>query len=105
MDIEKEQRTSKQNNALHLYLAQLSKALNDAGLDMKAVLKPEVEIPWTPENVKNHLWRPVQRIYLNKESTTELTTDEISKVYDVINRHLAKFGISVPFPSEEYEET
>lgn len=99
--MESELRTPKQNNALHLYLTQLAEVLNDAGLDMKAVLKPEVEIPWTLENAKNHLWRPIQKLALGKESTTELTTAEISKVYDIINRHLAKFGISVPFPSEE----
>jgi hypothetical protein len=94
------QRTIKQNNSLHLYFELLAGALNEAGLDMRAVMKPSVDIPWTAENVKNHLWRPIQKVVLNKESTTELSTDEISKVYDVLNRHLGeKFGVHEDFPS------
>jgi hypothetical protein len=87
---------------LHLYFQLLAERLNEAGLDMRTVLKPNVEIPWTKENVKDHLWRPVQEIYLRKDSTTELTTDEITKVYEVLNRFLReKLGISEPFPSIE----
>ncbi len=99
--IKEKQRTLTQNRAFHLYFTQLAEELNDAGLDMRKVLKPEVEIPWTPENIKNHLWRPIQHAYLNKKSTTELTSQEIDKVYDVFNRHVAKFGIHIPFPSIE----
>lgn len=96
------QRTLKQNNALHKYYEAIAKVLNDAGLDMRVVLKPEVDIPWTTENVKNFLWRPVQLAYLGKKSTTELETDEVNKVYEVLTRHLGeKFGIFIEFPSIE----
>lgn len=95
------QRTITQNKSLHLYFTQLAEVLNDAGLDMRVILKPEVEIPWTSENVKNHLWRPIQRAYLQKESTTELTTQDIDKIYDIFNRHISKFGVFVEFPSIE----
>jgi hypothetical protein len=96
------QRTVQQNKALHLYFEIIAEKLNDAGLDMRAVLKPNIEIPWTKESVKDHLWRPVQELYLKKDSTTELTTDEITKVYEVLNRFLAeKHGISQEFPSIE----
>ena len=99
-----EQRTPLQNKSIHKYFELLAERLNEAGLDMKAVLKPEVDIPWTEENVKNHLWRPVQMAMLSKQSTTELTTAEISDVYQVINRHLGeKLGIHVPFPSNEHQ--
>lgn len=96
-----EKRTNLQNKALHLYFTQLAKSLNDAGLDMKKVLKPEVDIPWNGETIKEFIWRPVQKAQLNKESTTELTTKEIDEVFDTINRHLAKFGIHNLFPSIE----
>jgi len=57
---------------------------------------------WTPESVKEYLWRATQKVMLTKESTTELTTDEITKVYEVINRFMAEnHGVSVPFPSIE----
>lgn len=96
-----EKRTSLQNRALHLYFTQLAKTLNDAGLDMKKVLKPEIDIPWNGETIKEYIWRPVQKAQLNKASTTELTTKEIDEVFDTINRHLAKFGVHKAFPSIE----
>lgn len=98
------QRSLKQNDSLHLYFEQLAETLNGAGLDMRKVLKPEVEIPWTKENIKKYIWKPIQHVYLNKKSTTELTTIEIDKVYEVLNRHIAKFGIHVPFPCIEQLE-
>jgi len=95
-------RTLAQNSALHLYFTMLADELNSAGLDMKKVLKPEVDIPWTLESIKNHLWRPIQKIMFNKKSTTELTKSEVTEVWEVLNRSLSsKHGIGVPFPSEE----
>lgn len=92
-------RTNKQNAALHLFLRKLADALNDAGYDMKRVLKPEIDIPWSGELTKEYLWRPIQEAMLKKESTADLDTVEVSQVYDTLNRHLSnKFGISVPFP-------
>jgi hypothetical protein len=98
------QRTTKQNSSLHVYLKAVSKALNDAGYDMKKVMKPEVEIPWDDDGLmaKEHLWRPIQKIMLDKESTTEPERGDYTKVYEVLNRHLsAKFGISVPWPTND----
>ncbi len=95
------QRSLKQNNSLHLYFQLLADALNDAGLDMKKVLKPGVDISWTMGSVKEYLWRPIQKFLLRKSSTTKLKTDEIDRVYDHLNRHLGeKFGLeNIPFPN------
>lgn len=95
------QRTVQQNRALHKLFQMWADALNDAGKDMRVVLKPEVEIPWSKDSIKNHLWRPIQKVYLGKSSTTELTRGEIDKVYDVVNRHLGKHIETVLFPSFE----
>lgn len=95
-------RTNLQNRALHIYFQMLANALNDSGLDMKKVLKPEVDIPWNKDTVKNYLWRPIQKAQIGKESTTELTTKEIDLIFNTLNRHIAKFGIHEPFPSIEY---
>ena len=48
-------RTLTQNKAIHKYFELLSEGLNDAGLDMKKVLKPSVDIDWTPDMIKTHL--------------------------------------------------
>ena len=96
------QRTNKQNNSMHKYFELLAKALNEAGLDMKKVLKPGVDIPWTKESVKNHLWRPIQEVMSDEESTTDIDTKEPSEIYKVLDRHIAeKFSISVDWPCEE----
>lgn len=98
--MENKQRTIQQNKALHLYFTHLSEALNDAGLDMRKTLKPEVEIPWTPENIKNLIWKPIMEAQLGKKSTTEMNTKDIDVVFDTINRHLGeKFGLEIRFPS------
>lgn len=99
-DAEKAKRTTLQNKAFHKYFNNLADSLNDAGLDMKKVLKPHVDIPWTGASVKEHLWKPIQDIMLQKESTTLLETDEVDKVYKVLSRHISeKFGVNVEFPS------
>ena len=100
-----QQRTLTQNAALHKFCALLADKLNEAGLDMRQVLKPEIEIPWTPASTKEHLWRPIQQSQFVKQSTTELNRQEVSEVYETLMRHLSqKFGLYVPFPSQESQE-
>lgn len=100
MEKEAKQRTLRQNKALHKYFTYLAAGLNASGFDMKKTLKESVEIPWTPETVKDWLWRPIQQAQLGKESTAELTTKDIDEVYDTLNRHLGQItGLYVPFPS------
>lgn len=95
-------RTIPQNRAMHLYFTQLAEALNDAGMDMRAVIRTNVEIPWTPVSIKEYLWRPVQNKSLRKKSTTELTIGEIDKIYEAVNRVVGeRTGVHVPFPSIE----
>lgn len=97
---EEKRRTVSQNRALWLFFELLADKLNSSGLDMKAVLKPQIEIPWSKQTIHDFLWVPVQDLQLGKKSTTELTTSEVSAVYETLNRFLAeKHGISEPFPS------
>ena len=96
-----DKRTLQQNKSLHLYFEFVAQTLNDAGLDMRAVLKPNVEIPWNKDTVKEHLWRPIQKLQLQKKSTTELEKRDIDKVYETMNRHLGYHGVHIPFPSLE----
>jgi len=95
-------RTERQSRSLHLMFEHLAQELNDAGLDMKKTLKPEVDIPWDKQTIKDYLWRPIQEAMLKKESTTEITTKEIDRVMNVLTRHLAnRFSIEIQFPSVE----
>ena len=129
-EAEEKKRTRLQNKSLHLYCELLATALNDAGYDMKAVLFgpiegkimalvcelcPEhteafdsvflkyhmkVDVPWTKDSTKACLWKPIQRVMMNKESTTELDTKGPSAVYDVLCRHISEnYGVFVEWPS------
>ena len=86
-------RTAKQNAALHSTLRRLGDKLNEAGLDCKKVLKPEIDIPWTLDLVKDQLFNPIAQAMFHK-SSSELTTVEMTEVYEVLNRHMGeKFSI------------
>jgi len=99
-------RTEKQQAAIEVYCRELANALNDAGFDMKKVFEvKQADVPWTQARVKEALWKPLQDAYLDKRSTTDLDTSEVSPVYEILNRHIAEnFGVSVPFPSYWNEE-
>lgn len=91
------QRTKRQNNALHLWLGQVANMLNDAGMDMKRTLKADYDIPWTMQTAKDHLWRPVQKLMIDKESTAEAETPDYDKVYRILSKHFSeKHGMTLP---------
>lgn len=99
----KGKRTIPQNNAVHLACDMLANTLNDAGLDMKTVLKPEVAISWSMITVKEYLFKPIMKAKTTKKSTTELNKiGEIDEIWDTLLRHLGeKFHIEyLPFPSK-----
>lgn len=103
--VEKKQRTLSQNAALHLYLELLSSELNLSGQDMRKVLKETVDIPWSKDTAKRFLWKPIQEIIVDKGHTADLTTDEVDKIYKVLDRHISeKCGIHVEWPSVENTE-
>lgn len=101
-DLSAQQRSKAQNRSIHKWAEELSTELNDRGLDMKAVLKPDVDIPWDKTTIKRFIIHPIIKAMYDKESTADLTTGELSKAVDVINRHLVdKWEFTLPFPSEE----
>ena len=101
--IEKQEkkRTIQQNKAIHVLFDSISKALNEAGLDVVATLEHGVDISWSPSMVKELLWKGIQKIQVGKASTTELNTKEIDLIFDTLNRYLALKGLHVDFPSIE----
>lgn len=92
----KKLRTDSQNKGIHKDCDLIAEKLNDAGLDMRKVLKSEINIPWTTLSVKEYIFKPIMKAMYQKESTTELekNSNEISKIHDVIMRELGeKHGI------------
>jgi len=101
-------RTHAQNAAIHILFRQMSKELNEAGIEMKEVfdkMKEGVDIPWDKEGycMKEVVWRRIQRSMTGKDSTTKLSKIEPSAIYEVMCRFFAeRFGYQVPpFPTRE----
>jgi len=100
---EKETRTLAQNRALHKYLTDLANALNESGIDQKMFIDhlKGWEIPITMEFLKM-IWKMKQEKMFLTNSTTQMKTDQVSQVYDAVNKFTyQEFGVSEPFPSIE----
>ena len=94
-------RTRLQNKSLHLGCELLAEKLNDAGLDMREVLDDSVEIPWTKESVKTYLFNTISKIMYDGKTSSELSTTEMQKVWDVLNRHLGnEHGVVQKWPDK-----
>jgi len=95
-------RTIKQNKSLHKGLRNLADEFNAGGLDMRKVLKPGVDIPWTMESAKEYLFNPISMVMYDGRTSSELDTVETQKVWAVLIRHTGeKHGVTVEWPSEE----
>jgi len=103
--IHDDQRTSLQNNALHLYCQHLADDLNAAGFDMSLVLdklSKTAEIPWTKLTVKERLWRPVQEAMTGLASTKDAPKPSYAQIYQALSKILAEnFGITTEFPQRK----
>lgn len=98
-------RTPTQNNCIHEYCDRIADALNTAGLERviySPVLSEDLYVPWTKETVKSDIWHRVQIAMTNIESSKDLSTTQVSDIYDTIHRHLAQsFGLQVEWPTYE----
>jgi len=95
-------RTTRQNNALHLWFELVAQEMEEAGCDLRSTIK--TEITPTAYMVKELMWKPIQEKLTGKKSTSELNTDEIDKIYKIMDEAMARsLKISVPFPSEPDE--
>lgn len=97
-------RTSAQNRALHLWLTQLAEEMDKNGITVQNVTAKiqRAEIRPTGNNLKEVLWRPYQIAATGKESTTQLTKQEVDKIYEGLNKFVGEnFEIHVAFPSDQ----
>ena len=103
VDIKPPSRSNSQNRALHLYFTIISKELTNLGLtfNYSGVKGLNLEIPYTPEIVKNFIWRPIQISLFDIKSTTKLTTKQINDIIDVITLFFDQKSVKLEFPSIE----
>jgi F0F1-type ATP synthase delta subunit len=107
----KKTRSNLQNAALHLFFDIISNELNRMGLEfeyrgIKHYTKIESQqikesyyyTRYTPEIVKYFIWVPIQITLFKIESTTELTTQQINEISDVLIKFFGEKGIRILFP-------
>lgn len=83
--------TDNQRKAFHKGCEELADYLNAHGKDMRAVLKHDVDIPWSKDTVKEFIFRPIMKAMYGYESHTELKKiEEVSKLWDVAMKHLGE---------------
>ena len=90
-------RTIKQNSSLHKWFSELSRELNNNGVDVK-VLVENLRVDATPEMVKS-IFRAIGKEKFGVKSTADLTTSQVNECYDEFVRLMANVGIFIPFPS------
>lgn len=94
--------TSSQRNSAWLYMTLKVQQLNEAGLEMRKVLKPTYAIPWTKDSFHDHIFIPIQKALYGTDSMKSLKKLQVSKIHEVIERELGeKYGLEyIPFPAD-----
>jgi len=94
-------RTSQQNRCIHAFCGALAGSLEERGVGMKPVIDviaSRLDVNPTKEGIKESVWKPIQKAITCKDSTTQLTTEEVSKVAQSVQRMASEyFDISIPF--------
>lgn len=96
-------RSSQENRALHVLFQNIAYELNRLGLEFtfRGIKGMEIQTTYTPEIVKEFIWKPLQNALLSKSSTTELTHSDIQMIFDILGKWFAENGIEIVFPSIE----
>ncbi len=97
----RETRSSKQNRALHLYFEFVASELNDLGITFqyKGIRGTDLESSYTPELVKEQVWKPIQTALFGTDSTTKLDTKQIDRIIEILAKFFAERGVLLEFPS------
>ncbi len=83
-------------------MTELANALNEAGIDQKLFIDhlKGWEVPITKEFL-HQIWLMKQGKMGMGDSTSKLTSDQVTQVYDAINMFTStEFGVGMQFPSE-----
>ena len=64
----------------------------------------DLSIMYTPNIVKEFIWRPIQIALFNIESTTKINTKQINKIVDVITKWFGEKGVYIDFPRKEFKD-
>jgi hypothetical protein len=92
-------RSNNQNNALHLWLYQITTEAEHRGLTLDMWLKKPAEMKITESMLKD-CFREMGRVMYNKKSTAKLDKYEFSELVFLFDKMiLERLGIDIEFPN------
>ncbi len=96
-------RTTLQNSALHKYFEFISTELNEMGMEFnyQGIKGMAISLSYTPELVKDFIWRPIQITLFEIKSTKDLDTAQMNTIIDVLTKYFGERGIEIAFPCIE----
>jgi hypothetical protein len=100
-ELTEKQRTTSQNKAIHKLFGEVANEMLDQGIERHTVMQDleGYSCPIDAGFIKE-VWRAIMYTQTGLQSTTQLSTAQIDKVYETFNRFLSdEYGIYVPFPS------
>jgi hypothetical protein len=102
-EVTKEKRTTKTNSALHKWFSLVSEEANEKGLTLDKLYTSPQNMRITEHFLKD-LFREYGRVMYGKESTSNLTKEEINKLIKVFEQVFSeRLDCQIPFPSYERE--
>ena len=96
-------RTTKQNSALHKYFEFIATELNELGMEFQyqGIKGMGISLSYTPELVKDFIWRPIQITLFEIKSTKDLDTKQMNDIIDILIKYFGERGIEIAFPCIE----
>lgn len=96
--------TTAQHAAIWVFCDHVAYHLAGHGVTLRSLVgsMKNAEIELGREAIKYLMWQPIQEALFKTTSLSQLKADQVSRIYDHINRFLVEqHGIHVPFPSKE----
>lgn len=97
-------RTLQQNKSRHKWDQLIADKLNGAGFDVRIVLEKlaHTGVQWTPQMVKELMFRPIIQALTGQRSTARLTKEQHSLLIDEVIKFLGeRLGVYVEYPCVE----
>ena len=94
--------TQKQRGALELFFTILADQFNELGETFKWEFGGlSFNLKFTRFVVRDMLWKPIQKVLFDIDTTKDLDTKKIDMVIDVLADHFGSQGYEVEFPSQQ----
>jgi len=99
-----DQRTTPQNSSIHKWFEIIEQECTSLGQTMDMLIKNPTEVPITRYLLKD-TFRLIGKVMYGKESTADLTKEEIDKVIKVFEKLIGeRLEINILFPSKQQQK-